>query len=64
MKEKIKSVSAKLKKASKAHAKQAKVLDGVENAANGGYIGSYISGDLAGKKVSNPSYRKYYKGLL
>ena len=64
MKEKIKSVSAKLKKASKAHAKQAKVLDGVVNAENGGYIGSYISGDLAGKKVSNPSYRKYYKGLL
>ena len=64
MKEKIKSVYAKLKKASTAHAKQAKVLDGVVNAANGGYIGSYISGDLAGKKVSNPSYRKYYKGLL
>ena len=63
MKEKIKSVSAKLKNASKAHAKQAKELDGVVNAENGGYIGSYISGDLAGKKVANPSYGKYYKNL-
>ena len=28
------------------------------------YIGSYISGDLGGVKVSNPSYRKYYKGMI
>ena len=28
------------------------------------YIGSYISGDLGGVKVSNPSYRKYYKGKI
>ena len=28
------------------------------------YMGSYISGDLGGVKVSNPSYRKYYKGLI
>ena len=28
------------------------------------YIGSYISGDLGGVKVSNPSYRKYYKGKV
>jgi hypothetical protein len=28
------------------------------------YMGSYISGDLGGVKVSNPSYKKYYKGLV
>ena len=30
----------------------------------GGYIGRYIKGDLGGKKVSNPSYAKYYKGFV
>tara|TARA_B100000029_G_C17244914_1_gene840477 strand:- start:610 stop:780 length:171 start_codon:yes stop_codon:yes gene_type:complete len=30
----------------------------------GGYIGKYIKGDLGGVKVSNPSYVKYYKGLV
>ena len=28
------------------------------------YQGSYISGDLGGVSVSNPSLRKYYKGML
>ena len=28
------------------------------------YIGTYIKGDLAGVKVSNPSYKKYYKDIL
>ena len=28
------------------------------------YRGSYISGDLGGVEVSNPSLRKYYKGML
>ena len=28
------------------------------------YKGSYIAGDLGGVKVSNPSLRKYYKGML
>ena len=28
------------------------------------YIGKMIKGDLGGKKVSNPSYVKYYKGLV
>ena len=28
------------------------------------YKGSYISGDLGGVSVSNPSYKKYYKGML
>ena len=28
------------------------------------YQGSYIQGTLAGVHVSNPSYRKYYKGML
>ena len=31
---------------------------------SGGYIGKYIEGDLGGVKVSNPSYKKYYKGLV
>ncbi len=35
-----------------------------KNVSNGGYIGKYIKGDLGGKKVSNPSYVKYYKGLV
>ena len=33
-------------------------------ANQGGYIGKYIEGDLGGVKVSNPSYKKYYKGLV
>ena len=28
------------------------------------YIGSYVSGDLGGVKVGNPSLKKYYKGML
>ena len=28
------------------------------------YIGSHIKSDLAGKKVSNKSYEKYYKDLI
>ena len=43
-----------------------------KKAANGGmikqaqrdYRGTYISGDLGGVEVSNPSLRKYYKGML
>ena len=30
----------------------------------GEYIGTYIEGDLGGVKVSNKSYKKYYKGLV
>ena len=32
--------------------------------STGGYIGRYIKGDLGGQKVSNPSYVKYYKGMV
>ena len=28
------------------------------------YTGSHIKSDLGGKKVSNKSYEKYYKGLI
>ncbi len=43
-----------------------------KKAANGGmikqaqkdYRGTYISGDLGGVEISNPSLRKYYKGML
>ena len=33
-------------------------------ANRGGYMGSYISGDLGGVKVSNPSLKKYYRGMI
>ena len=32
--------------------------------ANGGYIGSFIKLDVDGKTVGNPSYKKYYKGMI
>ena len=35
-----------------------------KNVSTGGYIGKYIKGDLGGVKVSNPSYVKYYKGMV
>ena len=74
-KRKIKKVVKALKKASKAHAGQAKILKGFINGGSAGensmvrqaqrnYTGSYISGDLGGVKVANPSYQKYYKGLV
>jgi hypothetical protein len=28
------------------------------------YVGSHIKSDLGGKKVSNKSYEKYYKGMI
>ena len=28
------------------------------------YIGRYIDADIDGVKVSNPSYKKYYKDLV
>ncbi len=30
----------------------------------GGYIGSAIDTEYGGVKLSNPSYKKYYKGML
>mgnify|MGYP003153692159 FL=1 len=35
-----------------------------KKAADGGYIGSFIKLDIDGKTVGNPSYKKYYKGML
>ena len=32
--------------------------------ANGGYIGRNIKGEYGGVNLSNPSYVKYYKGLI
>ena len=32
--------------------------------APGKYIGTHIKSDLGGKKVSNKSYEKYYKGMI
>ena len=30
----------------------------------GGYIGSAIDTEYGGVKLSNPSYKKYYKGMI
>jgi hypothetical protein len=46
-------------------AKRSKKADGgMIKQAQQNYKGSYISGDLGGVEVSNPSLRKYYKGML
>ena len=33
-------------------------------ANKGGYIGSYISGTVDGVEISNPSLKRYYKGMI
>ena len=46
-------------------AKRKKAADGgMIKQAQKDYRGSYISGDLGGVEVSNPSLKKYYKGML
>ena len=35
-----------------------------EKAAMGRYMGKMIEGDLGGVSVSNPSYKKYYQGMI
>ena len=46
-------------------AKRKKAADGgMIKQAQKDYRGTYISGDLGGVEVSNPSLRKYYKGML
>ena len=35
-----------------------------KNAAMGRYMGKMIEGDLGGVSVSNPSYKKYYQGMI
>ena len=46
-------------------AKRKKAADGgMINQAQKNYRGSYISGDLGGVEVSNPSLKNYYKGML
>ena len=46
-------------------AKRSKKADGgMIKQAQRDYRGTYISGDLGGVKVGNPSYKKYYKGML
>jgi|TARA_Y100000004_G_scaffold37031_1_gene39782 hypothetical protein len=67
MKKEIKHVASKLKKASKAHAKQSEILSNIvkrKNMAQGGvtepYVGSYVHGSLGGVNVGNKSYQKYY----
>ena len=31
---------------------------------SGGYVGSSIKSEYGGVKLSNPSYEKYYKGMI
>ena len=46
-------------------AKRKKAADGgMIKQAQRDYRGTYISGDLGGVEVSNPSLRKYYKGMV
>ena len=35
-----------------------------KKAANGGYMGKSIRGEYGGVNLSNPSYVKYYKGMI
>ena len=35
-----------------------------KTASTGGYIGPAINSTYAGKTLNNPSYAKYYKGML
>ena len=67
MKKEIKHVASKLKKASKAHAKQSEILSNIvkrKDMAKGGvsepYIGSYVHGSLGGVNVGNKSLQKFY----
>ena len=67
MKKEIKHVASKLKKASKAHAKQSEILSNIvkrKDMAQGGvsepYIGSYVHGSLGGVTVGNKSLQKFY----
>jgi|TARA_R100000231_G_scaffold24255_1_gene22591 hypothetical protein len=60
---KVNKVATALRKASKLHASQAKTLSTVK-AKEGSYIGSYIKSEIDGKKISNKSYEKYYKGMI
>jgi len=60
---KINKVIKGLKKASKLHLGQAKSLSTIK-ASKGAYTGSYIKSEIDGKKISNKSYEKYYKGMI
>ena len=35
-----------------------------KKAMGGGYMGPAINSDYAGTKLNNPSYGKYYKGMI
>ena len=41
-----------------------KANGGMIKQAQQNYTGTYIDGSLGGVKVGNPSYKKYYKGML
>jgi len=41
-----------------------KMKGGVIKASKGAYTGSYIKSEIDGKKISNKSYEKYYKGMI
>ena len=60
---KINKVVKGLQKASKLHLGQAKTLKTIK-ANEGAYMGSYIKSEIDGKKISNKTYEKYYKGMI
>jgi hypothetical protein len=41
-----------------------KTFAGRKKAAAGGYIGSFLDLNVDGKKLSNPSLKKYYEGMV
>ena len=44
--------------------KNVKTIVKRKKAANGGYMGKSIRGEYGGVNLSNPSYVKYYKGMI
>ncbi len=41
-----------------------RMVEEAKKAADGGYTGTFIKLDVDGKTFGNPSYKKYYKGMI
>ena len=54
---------ANSRKTTKSNQKDNRV-DGFDLPAPEPYVGRFIDAELDGIKVSNPSYKKYYKGMV
>jgi len=59
----IKKANAFIKKAEALNKKKPK-KGGRVKVNEGGYIGKAIRSEYGGVKLSNPSYEKYYKGMI